>query len=148
MHATGEGVRADCDLAAHWFRKAGAQGHAHARRCLAVLILHGKVPAGPEAAASAYAGYLSTVPPCAQPLPSSAPSSIAVPFEEQAKSALAELAGSAEVARAVCLGCGALASERKLITCSGCMTARFCGTDCQRRAWKPWHKQHCARFRP
>mmetsp|Transcript_10841 Transcript_10841/g.36792 ORF Transcript_10841/g.36792 Transcript_10841/m.36792 type:complete len:92 (-) Transcript_10841:193-468(-) len=49
--------------------------------------------------------------------------------------------------RRACFGCEARASETKLITCTGCMVARFCDKDCQRKAWKRWHKRHCPRFR-
>jgi len=62
--------------------------------------------------------------------------------------ALPRLAASAEVAHAVCFGCGALASEgNKLAPCAGCATARFCGKECLRKAWKSFHKANCARFR-
>jgi hypothetical protein len=59
-----------------------------------------------------------------------------------------ELGKMPVVARAVYLGCG---RSRKpdntpLQTCSGCMVARFCGKECQRKTWQT-HKHHCAAWK-
>ncbi|KAK9832523.1 hypothetical protein WJX81_005110 [Elliptochloris bilobata] len=36
-------------------------------------------------------------------------------------------------------------SERglKLLTCGGCLVAKYCSGACQQRAWRAWHKQPC-----
>mmetsp|Transcript_24184 Transcript_24184/g.60228 ORF Transcript_24184/g.60228 Transcript_24184/m.60228 type:complete len:93 (+) Transcript_24184:507-785(+) len=48
-----------------------------------------------------------------------------------------------EVVSACCVGCGA---TRKLLWCSKCHRARFCGAACMKRMW-PEHKGSCKRWR-
>ena len=62
--------------------------------------------------------------------------------EEHQPSAAAAAAAAAAPAgsRRACGACGATSS--KLMTCSGCRAAQYCGTDCARRAW-PSHKAFC-----
>ena len=44
----------------------------------------------------------------------------------------------------LCGNCGQLegAAGRKLLRCTGCKTARYCDTDCQRQGWA-FHKAVC-----
>ena len=44
----------------------------------------------------------------------------------------------------LCLNCGAPpAPEKKLLKCSKCYLARYCGATCQKEHWKKKHKQEC-----
>ena len=44
---------------------------------------------------------------------------------------------------ATCVACGAAEGGTKLLTCSRCRSARYCGRDCQRAHWKSLHKHEC-----
>ena len=61
----------------------------------------------------------------------------------EARPALSSLSGERACVSAVCMGCGA---TRKLKTCAKCKVARFCSTECVRRAW-PAHKPNCTLWR-
>mmetsp|Transcript_22038 Transcript_22038/g.67809 ORF Transcript_22038/g.67809 Transcript_22038/m.67809 type:complete len:280 (-) Transcript_22038:382-1221(-) len=45
-----------------------------------------------------------------------------------------------------CTHCGKSSIDAKLMTCSGCKTAKFCSKDCQRTGWKA-HKPLCMQHR-
>jgi len=60
----------------------------------------------------------------------------------EALAALSKYAHKPDVVKACCVGCG---KTRKLVLCSKCLTARFCGAECVRRMW-PVHKQSCKTF--
>ena len=52
-----------------------------------------------------------------------------------------------DVARAVCMACGTLAtSVPKMKRCGGCQVAFFCSPACMKTMWRV-HKQHCASWR-
>ena len=46
-----------------------------------------------------------------------------------------------------CAHCGTLATDQKLLLCSGCRQRRFCNEACQRAAWKAFHKEECQQLR-
>ena len=62
-----------------------------------------------------------------------------------ARSALTGLASVREYVAACCAGCGATRATHKLKKCAKCDVARFCGAECQRRAWAE-HKPHCTQW--
>ena len=46
--------------------------------------------------------------------------------------------------RFACHGCGAYAEPgARLLLCTGCRAARYCGAACQRADWAPWHAAEC-----
>jgi hypothetical protein len=128
----GQGVPQDWAEAVRYYRLAAGQGHARAQFTLACCLDKGEGVAQDLAEAVRYYRL-------------AAAQASALSSEQLATTTAAcdRIACSREVASACCLGCGA---RRKLKKCAQCQAARFCGSDCARRAW-PAHKPNCKLWR-
>jgi TPR repeat protein len=128
----GEGVPQDYGEAARLYRLAVDQGHLRAAVNLGSMILFGRAEeeqTGLAAAARLVAGGAQQE-----------------DDENAHEIALRVLRGhmdKKEVVSACCVGCGA---TRKLLRCSKCNIARFCGAACLQRMW-PEHKSSCKLWR-
>jgi TPR repeat protein len=128
----GEGVPRDYGEAARWYRLAVDQGDVRAAVNLGRLLLNGDAEeeqTGLAAAARLVAGGAQ------QEEDENA--------HEMALLVLRGYMGQKEVVSACCVGCGA---KRKLLRCSKCDIARFCGAACLQRMW-PEHKSSCKLWR-
>jgi TPR repeat protein len=124
LYSEGKGVPLDHVEAARLLGLAAAQGHQEAQFELGCLYVQGKgVPQDP-----AEAGRLWWL--------------AAAQGEDDAREGLKTLSCMREYVAACCMGCGA---TRKLKMCTKCKVARFCGAECQRRAWAE-HRPHCKRW--
>jgi TPR repeat protein len=124
FYMDGKGVAQDFAEAARLCRLAAAQGLAAAQHSLGVLHAEGKGVARDNVEAARLwrlAAAQGLAPACTE---------------------LSNLHSEREYVSMRCIGCGA---TRKLKTCAKCKVARFCGTECARRAW-PEHKPHCMRW--
>jgi hypothetical protein len=84
-------------------------------------------------------GYSS--PPGASSSSSAGSSSVASEAKVESSSAFSPAAAATNIEQ--CVVCGISASDVvKLLQCSGCQTQRYCGGDCQKKAW-PKHKATC-----
>jgi TPR repeat protein len=128
----GEGVPRDDSEAARWFRLAADQEHMRAAVNLGAMLLSGIAQEEQTGLAAA-----------ARLVASGAQQEEDEDAHETALRTLREHMDKKEVVSACCVGCG---KTRKLLTCSKCNVARFCGPACLQRMW-PEHKSSCKLWR-
>jgi len=140
----GEGVEQDDVRAAHWFSKAAEQGDPE-HLLYAAGFLAGKH--GESAGAGSACNPL--VEPDLVRAVHYAARSAAQEWSRatDAREFVNSRAHLKDVARAVCMACGTLASSvPKVKRCAGCQVAFFCSPGCLKTMWRV-HKQHCAIWR-
>ena len=141
---TGQGVEQDLARAVHWYTKAAEQGDPKhllgAARFLADRH-DGSAGTGSASAALVEPDLVTAVHYAAR--------SAAQDWSRaaDAREFVNTRAHLKDVARAVCMACGTLASSvPKLKRCGGCQVAFFCSPACMKTMWRV-HKQHCASWR-
>jgi TPR repeat protein len=126
LHSDGDGVPRDDGEAARLWRLAAAQDEPFAQLGLGGLYVDGT-------------GVARDYVEAARLLWMAAKQEIT---SRHAADLLKNLSSEREYVSACCMGCGA---TRKLKNCIKCKVARFCGAECQKRAWTE-HKPHCRRW--